>query len=90
MTLITRTTNYHAGSSVALHVTEIDPQFVARCYLTEHVGSFYMDITGKGVDEVSARRDLAKRVRAEVRKLEANPDKRPSQENRLRILKSFV
>ena len=88
--LITRTTNTVSGSFVALHVVGVNHQEVARCYLSEHPGSFYMDITGKGVDEVSARRDLAKRVRAEVRKLEANPDKRPSQENRLRILKSFV
>lgn len=90
MTLITRTTNTVSGSFVALHVVEVYPSEIARCYLTEHAGSFYMDITGRGRDEVSARRDLAKRIRAEVRKLEDDHDKRPSQERRLAVLKSFV
>jgi hypothetical protein len=90
MTLITRTTNCNAGSFVSLHVMEVDPQRVARCYVTEHIDSFYMDITGKGATEIEARRDLAKRIRAEVRKLEDNHDKRPSQERRLALLKSFV
>lgn len=88
--LITRTTNTMSGSFVALHVVGINHQEVARCYLSEHPGSFYMDITGRGRDEVAARRNLADKIAIEVRRLEANVGRRPFQENRLRILRTFV
>lgn len=78
-----------AGTFISLHVEGVDPKTVARCYATERA-SFYMDLTGHGRDYLTAVRDLQAKVRTEIRRLEANGDRRPSQERRLSILKSFV
>jgi hypothetical protein len=61
-----------------------------RCFLTEHKGVFYMDLVGKGRNISEARKDLAKKVRDNIKRLEANEDRRISQDRRLAFLKTVV
>ena len=63
---------------------------VDRCFPTEHMDIFYMDLTGKGSTISAARTDLRKRIAKEVKRLEGNDDRKPSQDRRLKFLKSVT
>lgn len=78
-----------AGTFAYLEVTNLTEK-VARAFLTERAGAYYLDVFGKGSCEESAKVHLVKKVKTEIARLEAKNDPREEYKLRLEVLRSFV
>ena len=89
-TVLVETRTPPAGSFSQLYVKEPSTLQIGRMYKTGRTNVHYLDLTGKGKTPELSFKDLMKKVKNEVTRLEKKADRRPSEDNRILLLKEVL